>query len=75
MAEPHEIKAIYNNGVARRAFSSFLDHFINMRAIFAFCGSDGWISINSHISSQHLLAYYLCKELCFKKCHSVVSFF
>jgi len=46
LTETLQIKVIYNNGFEGIAFSSTLDHLINMNEIVAFCRSDGWVRID-----------------------------
>lgn len=41
-----QIKVIYDNGIEEIAFSSTLDHLINMKEIVAFSRSDGWVRID-----------------------------
>jgi len=41
-----QIKVIHNNGIEGIAFTSTLDHLINMKEIVAFCRSDGWVRID-----------------------------
>ena len=40
------IQVIYDNGIAGIAFSTALDHLIEMKEIVAFCRSDGWVRID-----------------------------
>ena len=41
-----QIKVIYDNGIEEIAFTSTLEHLINMKKIVAFCRSDGWVRID-----------------------------